>query len=90
MNFSIKDFFGKCDQICRKLRIWLHLPKKYLMEIFMFLRSVLSKDVIIFVTNYHKITKVSRKILVSSILNRSHIGVVLLILLIFVLDKTNS
>ena len=22
MKFSIKDFFSKCDQICRKLRIW--------------------------------------------------------------------
>ena len=25
MTFSIKDFFSKCDQIRRKLRIWLHL-----------------------------------------------------------------
>ena len=31
MNFSIKDFFSKCDQIRRKLRIWLHLFKKSLM-----------------------------------------------------------
>ena len=34
MKFSIKDFFSKCDQICRKLRIWSRLPKKSLMENF--------------------------------------------------------
>ena len=27
MKFSIKDFFGKCDQIRRKLWIWSHLLK---------------------------------------------------------------
>ena len=32
MMFSIKDVFGKCDQIRWKLRIWLHLLKKFLME----------------------------------------------------------
>ena len=30
----IKDFFSKCDQIRRKLRIWSHLLKKSLMENF--------------------------------------------------------
>ena len=25
MKFFIKDFFSKCDQICRKLWIWSHL-----------------------------------------------------------------
>ena len=30
MKFSIKDFFSKRDQICRKLRIWSHLPKRKL------------------------------------------------------------
>ena len=40
MKFSIEDFFSKCDQIGRKLRIWSHLPKKYLMENFIFLGSV--------------------------------------------------
>ena len=34
MKFSIKDFFSKWNQICRKLRIWSHLKKKYLMENF--------------------------------------------------------
>ena len=34
MKFSIKGFFSKCDQICRKLRIWSHLSKKSLIENF--------------------------------------------------------
>ena len=36
MKFFIKDNFSKCDQIRRKLRIWSHLLKKYLMENFTF------------------------------------------------------
>ena len=36
MKFSIKDFFNKCDQICRKLQIWSHLLKKSLIENFIF------------------------------------------------------
>ena len=36
MKFSVKDFFRKCDQIRRKLQIWSHLLKKFLMENFIF------------------------------------------------------
>ena len=36
MKFSMKHFFSKCDQIRSKLRIWSHLPKKCLMENFIF------------------------------------------------------
>ena len=36
MKFSIRDFFNKCDQIHRTLRIWSHLLKKSLMENFIF------------------------------------------------------
>ena len=36
MKFSIKDFFSKCDQIRRKLRIWSYLLKISLMENFIF------------------------------------------------------
>ena len=36
MKFSIQYFFRKCDQFCRKLRIWSHLLKKSLMENFIF------------------------------------------------------
>ena len=37
MKFFVKDFYIKCDQICRKLRIWSHLLKKSLMKNFIFL-----------------------------------------------------
>ena len=36
MKFSIKDFFSKCDQIRRKLRIWSHVLKRSLMKNFIF------------------------------------------------------
>ena len=36
IKFSIRDFFSKCDQTRRKLRIWSHLLKKSLMENFIF------------------------------------------------------
>ena len=36
MKFSIKDFFGKRDQIRSFLQIWSHLLKNYLMENFIF------------------------------------------------------
>ena len=36
MKFFVKDFFSKCDQIRRKLRIWSHLLRKSLMENFIF------------------------------------------------------
>ena len=36
MKFTIKDFFSKCDQIRRKLRIWSHLLTRSLMENFIF------------------------------------------------------
>ena len=41
MNFSIKYFFSKCDQIGRKLWIWSHLLKKSLMENFIFCALIL-------------------------------------------------
>ena len=36
MKFSIKDFFGKCDQIRSFRRIWSHLLKKSLVESIIF------------------------------------------------------
>ena len=36
MKISVKNFFSKCDQIRKKLRIWSHLLKKSLMENFIF------------------------------------------------------
>ena len=35
-KFSVKDFFSKCDQIRKKLWIWLHLLKKFLTESFIY------------------------------------------------------
>ena len=43
MKFSIKDFFGKRDQIRIFLRIWSHLMKKSLMESFIFCTVLMSK-----------------------------------------------
>ena len=42
IKFYMKDFFSKCDQLWspRKLRIWLHLLKKFLFERFIFLYCV--------------------------------------------------
>ena len=45
MKFSIKIFFSKCDQICRKLRIWSHLLKISLMENFIFCAVVCLKSI---------------------------------------------
>ena len=42
MKFSIKNFFSKCEQISRKLRIWSLLLKKTLMKN---LTSLTSHDV---------------------------------------------
>ena len=36
MKFSIEDFFSKCDQIRRNLRVESHLLKKSLVENFIF------------------------------------------------------
>ena len=36
MKFSIKNFFSKCDQIRKKLRVWSYLLKKSLMKNFIF------------------------------------------------------
>ena len=33
-----KDFFSKCDQICRVLRIWSHLLKKSLIKTLVFVQ----------------------------------------------------
>ena len=43
MKFSLKDFFSKCDQMRRKLRIWSHLLKKSLMENLIFCALVFGK-----------------------------------------------
>ena len=47
MEFSIKDFFIKCDQVCCFLQIWSHLLKKSWMGNFIF-RAVLSKTWVLY------------------------------------------
>ena len=55
MKFSIKDFFRKCDQISKKLRIWSHLLKNFLMENFIFCAVFArSKRRIKFIKSWHK------------------------------------
>ena len=43
MKFSITDFFSKCDQIQRKVRIWSHSQKKSVMENFIFCKVALNQ-----------------------------------------------
>ena len=43
LKFSIKDFFSKCDQSRRKLRVWSHLLKKSRIENFIFYAVSLAK-----------------------------------------------
>ena len=59
MKFSIKDFFNKCDQICRKLRLWLNLQRKSLKENFIFLYSARSAGTLTMVFSLQSIYKVS-------------------------------
>ena len=42
IKFPIKDFFSKCDQISRELRIWSHLLKRILLENFIFEQVLVS------------------------------------------------
>ena len=49
MKFSITDFFSKYDQIRRKLRIWSHLLKKSVTEIFFCSVAVVVIYVIIYI-----------------------------------------
>ena len=44
MKFSAKNFFSKCDQIGRKLRIWSHLLKKFLIESLLVIQSVTKRN----------------------------------------------
>ena len=55
MKFSIKDFFSKCDQIRRKMRIWSHLLKKSLIENFIFCAVFIHKCSLI--CQYHLFIK---------------------------------
>ena len=52
---QIKDFFSKCDQIRRKLRIWSHLLNKFLRENFIFCAVNSAKTNDFEIINYIKV-----------------------------------
>ena len=52
MKFSIKDFFCKYDQICRKLKIRSHLLKKSLIENFIFVQWCPLSEIFHFKSDY--------------------------------------
>ena len=60
MKFPIKDFFSKCGQIRRILRIWSHLLKKHLMENFILLCS--ERCFVVFETCINDLVIMSEKI----------------------------
>ena len=51
-EYSFRDFFSKCDQIHRKLRVWSHLLKKSSMENFIFCAVPQTSDTINEVFHY--------------------------------------
>ena len=55
IKFSIKDFFSKCDQIRRKLRIWSHLLNKFLIENLIFCAVNSAKTNDFEIINYIKV-----------------------------------
>ena len=55
LKFSIKNFFSKCDQIRRKLRIWPRLLKKSLMESFIFYAVLYAKNDFLIWTIFYEI-----------------------------------
>ena len=57
MKFFIKDFFNKCDQIRKFLRITLHLLKKSLIENFIF-RGVLILNFEFILKYFQDITRI--------------------------------
>ena len=54
-KFSIKDFFGKCDQIRSFLRIWSYLPGKSFMENFSFCAVIIA--IIAIISTAWKVSK---------------------------------
>ena len=63
MKFSIKDFFCKCDQIRRRLRIWSHLLKKSEMENFIFCA------VLVFICDKQVVIKPNNQAVIKPFLN---------------------
>ena len=64
-KFLIKDFFRKCDQIHRFLRIWSHLLKKSLMENFIF--CVVYREYESGYRRFYLMSSVARYVIMASI-----------------------
>lgn len=65
MKFSVKDLFSKCDQLCRKLHIWSHILKEYLMNgnfIFLWCFNVSSQCLGIICIQLRRIAKTPSRI----------------------------
>ena len=58
MKFSIKNYFSKCDQIRKKLRIWLHLLQSSLMENFSCMQHALGTSYKELVLSFHNLYSV--------------------------------
>ena len=64
IKFSLTDFFSKCDQIRRKLRIWSHLLKKSVMENFIFCAVSFLKPTLLYQrTTIYFLNKTTYKVL---------------------------
>ena len=69
MKFSMKNFFSKCEQIRRNLRIWSHLLKKSLMENFIFCAVQDNGQYLQSNQNYFSITLITSSIELDLIIN---------------------
>ena len=75
-KFSINNFFSKCDQIRRKLRIWSHLLKKSLPENFIFCAVTVSDYGFKNISQERWVCNKSMKGAEANALNVSHLNVV--------------
>ena len=69
MKFSIKDFFGKCDQIRKFPWIWSHLLKKSLMENLILVQCCVLAEIIVFEGAYLSLFWTNLGFFVKSIVN---------------------
>ena len=59
--FFSKNFFSKCDQIRRKLRIWSHLLKKSWMENFLCSTCAMSDNEKLFIYQFREMQRLYRR-----------------------------
>ena len=66
LKFSIKDFFGKCDQIRKSPRIWSYLPKKSLIGNVIFLQCMCSNIQWHFYEDFSRFLNIKSKLVLQS------------------------